>query len=336
MDSARFTFLFYRYVNNTCTESEKAEFYKLTASREYEVQLKSLMNETWNSPTIERELPVGKADSLFQDIVKISDQVIPITRPATHRWISMAAAILVFAIALGGGSYFYLQSDVVEPSLAVQTELPSLHQVIKLPDGSIVKLNSGSTLNYPETFEGHAKREVFLTGEGYFDVKHDPTREFVVHTGKINTVVLGTAFNIKAYDGQENIVVTVTRGKVRVSDEEQVLGIITPNQQITFSRENHASNVAQVHSEETIAWAANDIFFDDTTLEEAASDLEKRFGVSIDLTNDALKTCRFTATFLQGEDLNQMLTVICEFNGAQFVDLGSGVIEISGEGCSRN
>lgn len=333
MDSARFTFLFYRYINNTCTESEKAEFYKLIAAKDYDAQLKSLMNDVWEKKEIHPAISWTKSDELFQKIIEGSGSVIPIARkPVFSKWINVAAAVVVLAISLGAAGYYFLHQGP-DQSLAQQTELPSIHQIIKLPDGTVVKLNAGSSLDYPKSFDGKTSREVFLRGEGYFDVRHDSSKEFIVHTGEITTVVLGTAFNIKAYEKEQQVVVTVTRGKVKVSEADRVLGIITPNQQITFSRADSESNVRQVDSQQAITWADNDLFFDDTTFEEAIGELERRFGVTISLSNEKLRTCRFTATFLRGESLEQMLTVICEFNGARFINPEAGKFKISGEGC---
>src|SRR5690606_5004009 len=81
-----------------------------------------------------------------------------------------------------------------------------------------------SVLNYPKEFG--ETREVHLEGEGFFDIKHDPTRPFVVTSGNLTTTVLGTAFNIRALPNDDRIVVTVIRGKVQVKDGERVLGVI--------------------------------------------------------------------------------------------------------------
>jgi ferric-dicitrate binding protein FerR (iron transport regulator) len=85
-------------------------------------------------------------------------------------------------------------------------------QLINLPDGSKVVLNANSKLEYPPGFSNNT-REVYLDGEAYFDIAHDPGKPFIVHTGSISTRVLGTAFNINAYRSQQFVEVTVTRVK---------------------------------------------------------------------------------------------------------------------------
>jgi transmembrane sensor len=334
MDSARLTYLFHRYLNDTCTDAEREEFFRMTASKDYEVQVKDLMKDLWNADGIESKLSGEKSEAIFQNVVRNRTAVLSGTsRPFYSIWFKVAAAILVLAISSGVLGVYFLSETKVNSPVSITEKLPLLHQIIKLPDGTVVKLNSESLLQYPESFDGKPTREVTLIGEGYFDVAHDPSKEFIVRTGALSTAVLGTAFNIKAYKNDDAITVTVTRGKVRVSEANHVLGVLNPDQQITFTKDQGSSAVQQTDSKQSIAWAEHDLFFDDVTLESAAQQLEKQFGVVIRFSNDKLKTCRFTATFLQRENIHQMLTVICEFNGAQFRDLGNKTIEISGDGC---
>ena len=193
-------------------------------------------------------------------------------------------------------------------------------------------LNGASKLEFPESFS-HGVREVTLTGEAYFDITHDPMRPFVVHTGKVRTTVLGTAFNIKAYPEQSDITVTVTRGKVKVSDDKQVFGIVNPDQQITFNKNREVTEQKAVDSHEVTAWMEKDIYFDDITIDHAVAQLEKRFDVSITLTNSKINDCKFTATFVRGEDLEQILRILCDFNNATLVANGNNSFEIQGGIC---
>jgi ferric-dicitrate binding protein FerR (iron transport regulator) len=205
------------------------------------------------------------------------------------------------------------------------------HRYIVLPDGSKVLLNSGSQLDYPAAFNGR-RREVYLRGEGYFDIKHDAHRPFIVHAGKIKTVVLGTAFDIKAFAGQDKVVVTVTRGKVRVENEHATLGILTPNEQLTVSDQNEAPAKQLVKTEEVMRWKADDVLFDDIPLSEAVAELEKRFPIRIVLENPALGNCRVTASFLHQETAEAIIGVLCGINHMQYRNTGDH-ITLSGEGC---
>lgn len=338
MDSGRFKVLFQRYIDDSCTEAEKTEFWQMVESFQHDDTLAAMMDSLWQSSSLDKRLPRDKADAILNEILS-GAPVVPMKeiRPArSHRWVYAAAAVAGLLIMSVFGVYHFY-NDAAMPGIVsvvkARVEVPeNEHRLIQLPDGSTVILNAGSTLDYPGSFDSHASREVTLVGEGYFDIQHDSARPFIVHTGTLKTTVLGTAFNIRAYAADNDITVTVTRGKVRVSDEEKEIGVLTPDQQITFNGKNRKSEHQQVNSKAAVAWAENDIFFNEITVGEAVKRLEERFGVTISFENNGLRECRFTATFVHNEDLSQILEVICEFNNASFTRDGSAIL-ITGDGC---
>src|SRR5688500_14508068 len=277
MDNVRLTFLFYRYVNKTCSETERKELLELLSDPRNRVQVKALMGELWNDLPHQKLSP-ETAEAIVQKILLQEQTEIPFRQvPSFQR---IAAVILVTVLSMG--AIYYITSRTASPHYALQTNNPdaSLPRFIKLSDGSTVILNAASRLDYPESFAGDV-REVSLEGEGYFDIVPDASKQFVVHTGKIKTTVLGTAFNVQAYPDQTNITVTVKRGKVQVSNDKRVMGVINSNQQITFNMHEQIAAQATVDAGQATAWMEKDIFFDDITLGHAIDQLEKRFDVSI-------------------------------------------------------
>lgn len=204
---------------------------------------------------------------------------------------------------------------------------------IHLPDGSTVLLNKGSSLNYPETFNTSV-REVFLTGEGYFDIRHDATKPFVVHTGNLKTTVLGTAFNIKAYPQQNEITVTVTRGKVRVGNDKKVFGVLTANQQISVNAGNNHFAQTKVDAAKEIVWKEQYLILDRMSLKDAAILIGNKYHSNILLSNDDLKYCTISATFFNGEDVDHVLTVVCAVINASYTKQSGDTVIISGKGCN--
>ena len=192
------------------------------------------------------------------------------------------------------------------------------NRVIFLPDGSKVILSPGSKLNYPSSFDGLKKREVFLDGQAFFDIKHNAFRPFIVHAEKLETIVLGTAFNIKAIHGEKDITVTVKRGKVRVSDQHKVLGIITPNQQITYNKEKVSSTLKIVNTDSYLDWKDQNLFIDNLTLSEAAKILEDQHKIKVIISDSSIRERRFTASFPKDEKLEQALKSISVFNGVAY------------------
>lgn len=328
MDNVRLTFLFYRYVNKTCSEAERKELLRLLSDPAHDAQAKALMGELWS------HLPQG--DLSFSASERILEKILigesRTKRPPFHLFYRIAASVIFILLSVGAIYYFGHMDSRADYAVQTKNADKSLLRFIELPDGSTVILNAGSRLHYPEFFTDKI-REVSLEGEGYFDIISDPSRQFIVHTGKITTTVLGTAFNIRAYPDQKNITVTVRRGKVQVSNEKSVIGIINRNQQITFNtRDEHVAQTT-VKSHEVTAWMEKDIFFDDITLGQAIDQLEKRFGQSIDVKNEPLSRCRFTGTFVKGESLKQILTVLCEFNNASLIETATGGFVIEGGQC---
>jgi len=204
------------------------------------------------------------------------------------------------------------------------------NRVIFLPDGSTVFLSPGSKLNYPSTFDGMKKREVYLQGEAFFDIKHNVQRPFVVHTGKVETTVLGTAFNIKAQRDEEDITVTVTRGKVRVNDPHKTLGIITAQQQITYNTERETSALSRVSNNSYLDWKNGDLFIDNLTLAEAAKLLQEQYGIKIIIKDSSIREQRFTATLPKNEKLEEAIKSISEFNELSYsIDRGKSIVIIN-------
>jgi ferric-dicitrate binding protein FerR (iron transport regulator) len=149
-----------------------------------------------------------------------------------------------------------------------------------------------------------------LRGEAYFDVAHDASKPFIIHTGNVITQVLGTAFNVKAY-GSSELDVTVSHGKVSVGLKNRQLGVLTANRGLSYnSRKNltrqYYTNAAKVR------WMYGDLIFDNTNIEEAAKTLERWYNIKITVSDPKVKACRFTASFLNHENIDQVLKVLSE------------------------
>jgi hypothetical protein len=265
--------------------------------------------------------------SKIQNRLSAVEKPVSKVRKINSIYIKLAAAVFAGIIVSTVFYYNLLSKKPVENSVANKTvhkikqqkNISSVvhenaNRVIFLPDGSSVILSPGSKLNYPSSFDGSKKREVFLDGQAFFDVKHNSSRPFIVHTGKLETIVLGTAFNIKSIPGEKEIIVTVKRGKVKVQDDHKILGTITPNQQITYNKEKVSSTLNIVNNDSYLEWKDRDLFIDNLTLSEAAKLLEDQFKVKIIITDSSIMEQRFTATFPRNETLDQDLKSISVFN----------------------
>lgn len=248
--------------------------------------------------------------------------------------VRVAASIALF-ITIGIG-YYYLKDGKSSVSTIAHGEIavgPQAHEnrFMVLPDGSTIVLHPGSKINFDFTGKN---REVKLFGEAFFDVKHMTNRPFIIHTGKVSTTVLGTAFSIKAYQNKA-VVVTVTRGKVSVSGaNHKVLAVLTPDRQAEVVNSTSSVTRKTVVSASEIRWVKEDMQFTDMPFGQLAERLSLRYNVSIGFKNDALKNCPITGRFTGTETLEQVIKVITETTTTNFSINGDQVI-IDGVGCGN-
>ncbi|WP_256006777.1 FecR family protein [Pedobacter deserti] len=323
--------LIHKHTNDIISSQEEAQLLEFLRCQDDLSDLRDLMIADWDSPAVEVTMDAAKADEVFTAITTSQ-------KPAPFKvslvWMCSAAAIFLFFLAavylINSTKLFAPQRTIGGLDASAVTTLQ--HRKVSLPDGSTVILNDNSILEYPKVFSGKS-REVVLRGEGYFDIKHDPMRPFVVQSEGLTTIVLGTAFNIRALKGTP-IVVTVTRGKVKVQEDDNLLAVLLPNQQLVFDQKVGTPRKFEVIADKAVAWQKNDLFFDDVTMEQAVAILNKKFNVKIFFEQEQGKKCRFTAAFLNDQNLDEILNVITAFNNASFKRAGD-IITIIGTDCEN-
>jgi len=335
----RLAYLFTHYLDNTCSAAELEELLAIFDGQENKAALQDQLRLLWQNSHSGPPETVDW-DGLYNRMIATAGQPARRTRQKQHRfnYRILAAATIIIACAIAVPVYRANQKQVSSPMITREKtdnkkDKPAGHQLINLPDGSMALLNTGSKLDYPSSFKGKT-REVYLTGEAYFDIKHNSRQPFLVHAGNITTRVLGTAFNVKAWPGENTIFITVTRGKVEVTNKENTLGIITKNQQIAIDKLTQKHRQEIVNSEETIQWKKDDLIMEDITFDKAARLIEQKYQVEIKFDNPKLVACRFTVTFLDSTSLEQVLTVLCDLNNAAFTrQEANNRYIISGKGC---
>ncbi|MCE6989772.1 FecR family protein [Dyadobacter sp. CY323] len=296
------------------------------ATREETDLIKAYYNAFEFRPDILDSMSEMDQETLALEIKRNIDEQAPekaeIVFPSAQRklpvWSAYAAAVLVLLVS---AFVFFRNTEKAEPEVVYvksEKKVSKPNNFVQLPDGSTVILTAGSKIDYPDSFDNKKKREVYLSGEAYFDIQRNPAKPFIVHAGKLSTTVLGTAFNIRAWPGDESITVTVTRGRVKVSDQNKIFGTLIPDQQITYNTVNHEAVQQKVNAEKTVEWKSENLLFDDVTVFNAAKLIEERFSVKIRIDGERLKTQRFTTTFGKDETLESVLKSITEFNDARY------------------
>lgn len=198
-----------------------------------------------------KDVSEDERSSLFDDL---TDRL---TEKQHFRNFSRAAVILAIVgigvlLAVVMGDFI---SHSVHPQTVVVNSENDFDRTIVLPDGSAVSLNIDSDFTYPAQFDQDI-RVVTLVGEAHFDVKHDPSRPFVVKTRDFDVKVLGTTFNVKSYDNDRQTETTLFSGKVELAHNEEVPIVLAPSQKAIFDSKQERVSVLEV-TEKTAVWRGN-------------------------------------------------------------------------------
>lgn len=301
-----------------------------------------------------RRHPEEQIDRIWQGIDEGIEGLVPAPKPIRRKsyplFYAMAACVCatVVALVLWDGlpvsttdnqellSAAGPASDFIEE---VNTSGARLR--VHLSDGSVVALENNSRLRYRKDYDGLPTRNVYLTGEAFFEVARDPLQPFLVHSGEVVTRVLGTSFWVKA-DGDEEVVVSVKTGKVSVytiaegqaEDESQKNAVILlPNQQVTYQRDLEMFGKALVSEPEIVLpyVGEKDFNFENKPAAEVFDVLEKAYGIEIIFDEEMMGNCFFTAP-LGSEPLFEKLKIICRAIGARYEIIDARVV-VTSTGC---
>ena len=298
MDQREFKELLAKYLKNQCSKQEKEQLDAL-----FDFYTKKSHWITWDEQN-----PDEYENTLLSDIKKdIRQKELKAHRQAAGKrgpWLKVAASVAI-AVGIGLLSYLALLHFSSGREMVYVTKSTDFGQKtnIVLSDGSAIKLNSGSTLTFPEKFEEEV-RKVSLSGEAFFEVRHNPAKPFIIETGDLTTTVLGTSFNIRAYPEKEHIEVTVATGKVQVEAptlRDASAGVLHPSEQAVYDRSTGSVATHTVSLEHFLAWKDGTIIFDKI--------LERWFNMEIVFENEASGACYISNRF-NNENLVNILESI--------------------------
>ncbi len=211
---------------------------------------------------------------------------------------------------------------------------------IRLEDGSIITLEKNSKLSYPTHFAAD-KREVFLSGNAFFNVHKNPKKPFYVYANEVVTKVLGTSFRIQAFENEKQVLVNVKTGRVAVfkqnridlTDPETKGLIVLPNQQAVFSRVDESLKRRLVEEPLPVITTqqVEKLYLEDQPVIAVFKLIEQRYGIKMLYNEDLLESCIIT-TSLGNESLYDKLDVICKTIGASYKEIDAQII-IESQGC---
>jgi transmembrane sensor len=276
-----------------------------------------------NNSTIKTALPISANDIVLQES--------PTKRTGLARKV-LAGGLFVLLIAVTAMIFFYTNNKESKIVLASTENIPSAHEIItpkgasvtrfKLPDGSVVRLNANSKLNFEKINSSEGIREVYLTGEAFFDVVRNPQRPFIIHTSAIDVKVLGTSFNVKAYPEDRTTETSLITGSVEVFLKKRgnERHLLKPNEKLVVlnsaaeEKIQTSRPVLQQQNEplvairkltykngETVAveaaWTEQKLSFEDKAFAELALEMERWYNVKIVFVSSKAAQFHFSASF---------------------------------------
>lgn len=272
------------------------------ANRRYFMQ----QQEIWFSAVQEEERMRYDADRAFETFRKrVAASTAQKQSKKVIDWKTIykyAAAVLVVGL-ISFFSYRQGENNLQNALTQVEVEAPLGAQTrLRLPDGTLVVLNAGSRLVYPQDF-GVDNREVELSGEGYFEVERNEKLPFHVQTPSLSVRVLGTKFNFRDYPNDEEAVVSLLEGKVALGNRLRAEAemILLPDEQVTLDKAEGHMKKETKEVKNVLEWTSGKLFFDELPLPEVVKILERSYDVHITFATDSLRDFCFYGSFSRGE-----------------------------------
>lgn len=319
-----------KYLANQCSEAER----ELIDSWYYRLDLHA-----------DENFADGDEVFLFERIqMQISNRETDFNRnilPLYSIW-KYAASVAAILI-IGFGLFYLLQKNTYsEYSKISQTDPNRItfknkqKRILRyqLPDSTIVWMNPWATLSYSKSFTQNKTRETRFEGEGFFDVKRDKNHPFVIHTGNMQTTVLGTSFNVKANEDESVYEISVVTGSVEVSTGKKGKTIILkPKQQAVFQKEDNHLTVHTMaeNKPELENWETASLLFNETPMTEVAEKLEQTFKINIEFANPDIEKCRLKIDF-ENQRLPEILEMIEMLLGTTY-QMKHDKVVFGGQGC---
>lgn len=196
---------------------------------------------------------------------------------------------------------------------------------LQLTDGTIVYLNSGTEFKFPVKFTGDT-RTVYMEGEAYFEVAPDAGKPFVVQTlGGLSVKVLGTAFNVCAYENKDDVQTTLVHGSVMLSLGNKHV-TLKPDQQGVFNKESGNFEVKEVDASIYASWKDGNFFFENETLENIMDRLGLWYNINVFYQNDEVRRLRFSGDLEKYEDFSEVLRMLEKVQSIKTEINGNNVI----------
>ena len=308
------------YLSGNCTEDEKGALLVYLASDDEAAKLFREMLATWAMSSVPA-FAAGEDENLATIKAKIAatDVTPAITATPAARskkmipvWMKIAAAVILL---LGCNYFWYTYTENLtdtytsaESSYEIKVPAGSRTNIV-LPDGTEVALNAGSVLRYCLGF-GIRERNVTLDGEGYFKVAKNENIPFFVKTNDLQVRVVGTVFNVRAYNDDNSVMVSLLEGRVNLSASSGSMMKLFPNDQVLYDKGTGRMEKMKSNANTACDWLDGGLTFDNVSFVNIAHRLERKFQVKISIDSEQLRAERFSGSFASNQSINDILDEI--------------------------
>jgi len=302
------------YLSGECTKDEKEKFEKWLQSdpahqKEYDLLIKTIQasrKPEYNWDTEKLWDKIARASGIAK-----TSNTIPFTHKIMRSPVWRIAAVFLILLSIP-----IIYTQVIQPYIQSQ-QMESVYvefgqkEKLLLPDGSAVTLDAGSSLSYQPEFSGNI-REVYLSGEGFFDITSNPDKPFIVHANHAAVRVLGTKFNVRAWRNSKRVTLAVAEGKVSFTNEKfskENSVILTKNQVSIMPDSIPPLQPQTANLRDYLGWMNDEIIFNNTPLHEIISQIERWYNIQIEIENKQILDEQLTLN-IQKKPIEEVLGII--------------------------
>ena len=289
-----------RFTGNISTEEETKLEQWIRDSQKNQKTVEAL-SRIWQEESAEPELINTEAqiDHIWQ-----RSQISEYSNSFDWNYMLKVASVIILFVATPIFVINWMQNISTETSATI-----AIQKIIKfnpagqkakfyLPDGSLVWLNGASELTYQSNFN-ETNRDIFLTGEAFFEVAKNKELPFRVSSGALTTTAIGTAFNVEAYSEKEQIMISLLHGQVKVSDENKFMEdiLLDAGYQVRYNPEDQSTDKQAFDQDQVIGWKEGKLVFARADYKEVVQRLEHWYGVSITTNGNPPAGWRLSTTY---------------------------------------
>ena len=329
--------LFAKYLSGECDENEEIRVLEWVASHPDDKRLIAMMRSVWDTPEAERPSKdiralwtrVAERAGINTDTLtagrrrRILDGIF-IGKPMPLRWLRYAAVVI---IAMGMGIIGLRVIGNFSGGMETVSVAHGKRMIVRLDDGSRVTLDAGSELVYPGSFS-EEQREVFIRGEGYFEVVSEEDRPFIVKTNEARIRVLGTTFNVRAWEMTERVEVSVIEGFVSLGTQAGDIGsevVIAKDQLSVLPVGGVPTDPRFVDLDRYLGWLQHEITFEDVPLGEVLHQLERWFELEF-VIEDPVITEEHVTMYIKERSVDDILKLVSILAGLRYQRDGNAVL----------